>query len=248
MAASQALALSRRCSPGVGSPFFVGERVVSGPPHYKEQSFAFFPARGFILRSPAGKKGAVGVDTPSGDDEDVDLKGTLLISNGSLFDPNFRQTVVVVADHSEEGALGVVLNRPAAVTVADAVPVLAPLVPAGENVFIGGPVQTNAVVVVAESLDPVLIDIPIVDSIGLLSREIDDDTTAIRRTRVFAGYSGWGPGQLEAELSRDDWILEPALPEDIFTDDAEHLWSRVLKRKGGEHALLATMPFDPSSN
>ena len=65
---------------------------------------------------------------------------------------------------------------------------------------------------------------------------------------MFAGYAGWGAGQLEAELEQDSWIVEPALPEDVFTDEPEQLWSSVLRRKGGRFAMLALMPFDPSMN
>ena len=66
--------------------------------------------------------------------------------------------------------------------------------------------------------------------------------------RVFAGLAGWGPGQLESELERDDWIVEPAIAEDVFTADADGLWSTVLERKGGQYALVARMPPDPSVN
>ena len=96
---------------------------------------------------------------------------------------------------------------------------------------------------------PDLAGIVVTGTVGLLSGEVDDIVIdGIRRARVFAGYSGWGAGQLEAELARDDWIVEPAVPEELFTDAPERLWGDVLARKGGQFRLLSRMPFDPSSN
>ena len=70
----------------------------------------------------------------------------------------------------------------------------------------------------------------------------------MRRARVFAGHAGWGPGQLEAELEEESWIVEPPRREEIFSEDPEQLWAAVLRRKGREYALLSTMPPDPSVN
>lgn len=177
------------------------------------------------------------------------LKGQLLVSGGALFDPNFRHTVVLVGEHNTEGALGVVLNRPTLSKVEEAVPLLAPLVAPGEMLFQGGPVQPDQPVLLADFLDPELADLLVLGSIGFLVGDVSEESSAgIRRARVFAGYSGWGPGQLEAEMEGGAWILEPALEEDVFTLDPESLWSRVLERKGGDYRRLATMPFDPTVN
>ena len=70
----------------------------------------------------------------------------------------------------------------------------------------------------------------------------------VRRARVFVGYAGWGPGQLESELEEDSWIVEPALADDVFTSEPDELWSEVLRRKGGPFGVLAQMPLDPSLN
>jgi len=176
------------------------------------------------------------------------LKGHLLLANGSLFDPNFRRTVVFLAEHSEEGAMGVVLNRPSEILVADAVPPLADVVGGDEPLYIGGPVQPSDVLVMATFEDPGLPEV-VADGVGFLSGEIDETSfAAVRDVRVFAGYSGWGSGQLEFEMTEDSWITEPALFEDAFTVDPEGLWSAVLRRKGGQFALLATMPYDPQLN
>ena len=176
-------------------------------------------------------------------------QGQLLVSNSNLYDPNFRHTVVLIGEHDEAGALGVVLNRPLDVTVAEAVPPLGEVVPPGEQIFQGGPVQPTAPVLVADLTDPTLADIPIFGSIGFLIGEVSEEATAaIRRARVFAGYSGWGAGQLEAEMAADSWLLDPARPDDVFTDDPDGLWSRVVRRKGPDFELLSRMPFDPRLN
>jgi len=104
-------------------------------------------------------------------------------------------------------------------------------------------------VLLAEFSYPDLADILVFGSVGFLVGEVPADARAsIVRARVFAGYAGWGPGQLEGELEIDSWILEPALEEDVFTDVPELLWSRVLRRKGPEYELLSRMPFDPNMN
>ena len=177
------------------------------------------------------------------------LRGHLLISGASLVDPNFRRTVVLIGHHDEEGAVGVVLNRETEVAVEEAVPTLAPLVPPGERLFLGGPVQPQAAVVLADLEHPERVEVVAFGSIGFLPEEVDPEALGpLRRARVFAGYSGWGAGQLEAELAEGAWIVEPAQPDDVFAEDAEALWSDVLRRKGPSYALMASMPFDPSLN
>jgi putative transcriptional regulator len=177
------------------------------------------------------------------------LAGHLLIAGPSLFDPNFRRTVVLIAHHDDEGAVGVVLNRPLDVTVEEAVPSLTPLVGGASPVLTGGPVEPGAVVVLADFEDPSLAEVLAVGSIGFLPPEADADIGAsIRRARVFAGYAGWSEGQLEAELGEDSWIVEPARPEDVFHPDPERLWDDVLRRKGAAFDLLRLMPVDPSMN
>lgn len=177
------------------------------------------------------------------------LRGRLLISSGGLFDPNFRHTVVLVGEHNAEGALGVVLNRALDVTVQEAAPALGALVPTGEPLFEGGPVQPASPVLVAEFALPELADLLVFGSVGFLVGDVLADVQAgILRARVFAGYAGWGPGQLEAEMAHDAWIIEPAREDDVFTDVPDLLWSRVLERKGPEYRPLSRMPFDPSMN
>ena len=174
------------------------------------------------------------------------LKGRLLISGAGLFDPNFRHTVVLVAEHGDGGAFGVVLNRPLGVTVAEAASELAGLVAPGEQLFTGGPVEPAGALVVAEFEHPELDTQPVVGSIGLVAA--GETPAGLVRARVFAGHSGWGAAQLEAELNADAWIVEEARPEDVFCIEPKQLWSSVLRRKGDDYTMLSTMPFDPTMN
>jgi putative transcriptional regulator len=177
------------------------------------------------------------------------LRGKLLISAGGLYDPNFRHTVVLIGSHDESGAVGVVLNRPLQVTVAQAAPVLAGLVGPGEPIFQGGPVAPAEAVLLVDLAPPGLLDVPVLDTIGFLTGDVPADAAGdIRRARVFVGHSGWGPGQLEAELEAGAWLVEPAQPADVFTADAAALWKHVLDRKGPPYATMARIPFDPRVN
>ena len=183
-------------------------------------------------------------------DEHESLRGQLLIASPALFDPNFRRAVVLVTEHTDEGAMGLVLNRPTEAEVVDAVPPLEDLVDAGACVHVGGPVQPTAVVVLAEFDDVEESAALVLEDIGFVRADVEPGALPVstRRARVFAGYAGWGEGQLEAELEEESWIVEPALPEDVFAEEAEELWSRVLRRKGGQYAVVALMPPDPSLN
>ena len=178
------------------------------------------------------------------------LRGQLLLAAPSLLDPNFHRTVVLVGEHNDEGAMGVVLNRPSGVTVGQAVPALADAIDGSSTVFVGGPVQPSAVVFVGEFLDPEHAAVLAFGRIGFPSQETDigELSDVTERRRVFAGYTGWGPGQLEGEVQNEDWILAPARPGDVFTDEPQALWSAVMGRKGGRFTLLASMPLDPSLN
>lgn len=177
------------------------------------------------------------------------LQGQLLIASPGLLDPNFRRTVVLVTEHNDEGAAGLVLNRPSPAPVAEIVPQLEELAEEGEQVWLGGPVQPDAVLVLGEFLDPDDAAVPLFGLLGFPSLDEPADVrVATTRRRVFAGYAGWGAGQLEDELGREDWILERALADDAFTEEPGELWAGVLRRKGGVYELVARMPEDPSVN
>jgi putative transcriptional regulator len=178
----------------------------------------------------------------------VSLQGQLLISSPALVDPNFRRTVVLITHHDEEGAMGLVLSRPSEVRVSDAVPEFADLPGAESVVHVGGPVQPEAIMALAEFEDAGDALAPVVGNVGFIAAESDVDELSIQRLRVFAGYSGWGAGQLEAELEEPSWIVADAEPGDVFADDPDELWRAVLTRKGGKFALIASMPFDPRLN
>jgi putative transcriptional regulator len=179
------------------------------------------------------------------------MKGSLLIAGADLLDPNFRRAVVLITEHDEEGAVGLVLNRPAETTVAEAVPGLSPLVDEEAPVFVGGPVDQQSLLVLAEFDDPDDSAATIFEDVGFVRGDADIVLAAgaTRRARVFAGYAGWSPGQLDDELAVDGWIVTPATRDDVFGDGDGELWSDVLRRKGGSfYSLLATMPDDPSLN
>jgi putative transcriptional regulator len=177
------------------------------------------------------------------------LTGQLLVASPGLLDPNFRRTVVLVTEHNEDGAAGLVLNRPTDAEVSDVVPQLESLVDDGEPIFMGGPVQPNGVLVLGEFLDPADAAVPLFGSLGFPSLEIPEEIVPLTtRRRIFAGYAGWGSGQLEDELAREDWILEEAKNDDAFTESPDELWADVLRRKGGIYELVARMPDDPSVN
>jgi putative transcriptional regulator len=178
------------------------------------------------------------------------LKGQLLLASPALLDPNFRRAVVLIGEHGEEGAMGLVLNRPSEATVVEALPDFDPLVEDGAAIYVGGPVEPGAITMLAEFDDPDDAATLLFGDVGFVRGDADPTLVvgATRRARVFAGYAGWGPGQLEAELEEESWIVEPPIPDEIFTGDPERLWNAVMRRKGGRYLLLARMPADLSVN
>jgi putative transcriptional regulator len=183
--------------------------------------------------------------------EDVpSLRGKCLIASPALIDPNFARSVVLIAEHTDEGAMGLVLNRPTAAVVAEAVEELAGVVDAGEPVFAGGPVEEQSVMVLAEFDDPGQAAAVVIADVGFLPADaaLEELSGRTRRARVFAGHAGWGPGQLDAELDEGAWIVGDPESDDVFSEDPDELWAAALERKGGAFALLARMPADPSVN
>ena len=172
------------------------------------------------------------------------LKGSLLVATPALVDPNFRRTVVLVAEHGEGGAMGVVLNRPSETAVAEAIPELVSLAGDEEPVFVGGPVAVDSLLALAEVEEP---DDTLELVVGAVAFVQDPEVPALRG-RIFVGYAGWSPGQIEAELDEESWVVVPAEPDDVFSEDPDELWSSVLRRQGGPLALLSSMPPDPSLN
>jgi putative transcriptional regulator len=185
------------------------------------------------------------------DDAPASRRGRLLVASPSLVDPNFQRAVVLLLEHSADGALGVILNRPSATTAADALPSpLADLLPDGEPVHEGGPVQPEAVILLADFTDMARAAGVAVGSVGIVdpNGEMEGLDEAVTAVRAFGGYAGWSGGQLEQEIAEEAWIDAVCLPGDVFTDAPDLLWSRVLERKGGSWRILARLPEDPSLN
>jgi putative transcriptional regulator len=178
------------------------------------------------------------------------LAGHFLIASPAILDPNFRRTVVFITAHTDEGAVGLILNRCSESTVRETVPQLAPVTDLDDLVFVGGPVNPDGVAVLAKFDDPDDAGVVVLEDVGFvaLDEALEDEPPRVQRARVFAGVAGWGPEQLEDEFEREDWIVEPAESDDIFTDDPDGLWSDLLRRKGGQYELVARMPLDPSLN
>jgi len=186
------------------------------------------------------------------------LGGRLLVATPLLGEPNFRRTVIlIVEDEPEEGTLGVVLNRPTEVQVGQVLQAWAELATGPTVVFKGGPVSPNSALALAlargedeplgwRSLD----GSSLMSRIGLVDLEAPPELLAggITSLRVFAGYAGWGPGQLRAEIEEGAWYVLPGEPTDAFLAEPERLWPEVLRRQGGEFAIVATYPDDPMLN
>ena len=176
------------------------------------------------------------------------LQGKLLVSSPSLHDPNFRKTVVLIAHHDDDGAMGLVLSRPSDVPGAAAAPALGGLPGADDPVFVGGPVEPTALMVLAEFDDVDDAAAPIFGRLGFMPADAEPEDLSIQRLRIFAGYSGWGSGQLEAELDEPAWLVVDAEADDAFAADPDELWRSVLRRHGGPLTLMERMPFDPGLN
>ncbi len=186
------------------------------------------------------------------------LAGRLLVATPLLGDPNFRRTVILVVEHErEEGTLGVVLNRPTEVPVGQVLEPWTELVTGPCVVFKGGPVAPNSALALAlvpgddEPLGWHALDgVPVMSRIGLVDLGAPPQLLAgeIASLRVFAGYAGWGPGQLQGEIDDGAWYVLSGEPADAFIAKPELLWPSVLRRQGGDLALIATFPDDPSHN
>lgn len=176
-----------------------------------------------------------------------------------LDDPHFVRSVVLVVDHDEEGAVGLVINRPTTLEVAAILPVWADLADQPQVVFEGGPVAPESALALAllrgsagdEDQGRGGLGVRhLTSDLCLLDLDGDPDAVLPRMggLRVFAGYAGWGPEQLEDEVGQGAWFVLPTDPADVFAADAGGLWARVLRRQTGELRLLATYPADPTLN
>jgi len=183
--------------------------------------------------------------------EQRSLRGRLLVAAPPLIDPNFDRTVVLMLEHGGDGGLGVVLNRPSHTVIDDVFPEWRELVSSPEVVFAGGPVSTDAVIALARRRHAELDDfVQILDDLGTV--DLSDDPArvgaSLRSLRVFAGYAGWEPGQLDAELEQGAWFVVASEPADPFTRTPERLWRDVLRRQRGRLALFSNYPEDATVN
>lgn len=186
---------------------------------------------------------------------ETSLKGRLLVASPVLTDPNFDRTVVLVLEHNDEGAIGVVLNRPSDTTLAETLPGWHSVAAAPGVVFVGGPVAPTAAIGLAVAVAPPDGDgadgwIPVVGALGTVDLERDPDELqpGVREARVFAGYAGWAPGQLEGELQVGGWFVVDADVGDALVTNPGTLWRAVLKRQRGSLSWLANYPKDISAN
>ena len=180
--------------------------------------------------------------------------GLLLVAAPTLLDPNFADTVVLLIEADAGGAVGVVLNRPTPVPVEEVLPAWGEVVAEPEVLFQGGPVSTDGALAVALLDDAAVVPDrgfrPVAGRFGLVDLDTPMDAVAGRLAglRIFAGYSGWGAGQLEDEIAEGAWYVVPSEAADLCREDATDLWRDVLRRQPGELAWHATRPADPELN
>ena len=169
-----------------------------------------------------------------------------------LGDPNVERSVVLVIEHTEDGALGLVLNRPTDLRLADVLPEWAPLATEPAQLHVGGPVEERSGWCLARARRPHELAgfVPLVGDLGLLDLEQDPHELRgeLRAVRLYAGYSGWGGGQLVEELDADAWLVLDAAPDDPFLPHGAALWRRILARQEGAISRLALFPPHPSLN
>ncbi len=189
---------------------------------------------------------------------DSALEGKLLVANPRLVDPNFDRAVVLVLVHGDDGAIGVILNRPSDTELLDPLPRWSGLADHPSCVFVGGPVSHDSVICLARVPAPAELESRVgpdgwrhVDGdLGTLDLDLDPDIVggAVGSLRVFAGYAGWSGGQIEEELAAGGWWVLDATPEDAFCATPGDLWHLVLRRQPGELALVAAYPPDLNAN
>lgn len=181
-------------------------------------------------------------------------KGRLLVATPPLGDPNFDRTVVYMIEHRDDGALGVVINRPTAETLGEPLDRWSDLQSSPGSLFLGGPVEPDALIALAFANKPVDEETDELSPVSgrVASADLTTDPAflvgLVDAVRIFRGYAGWGPGQLEGEIESGAWVVVDAEPEDVFASEPDTLWRSVLRRQGGRLAWLAIAPDDLSAN
>ena len=179
------------------------------------------------------------------------LKGKLLLDSGRLQGSFFHRTVLLICQHDLDGAFGLVINRPTGNRVGDALTANLPEQLKAQDLFAGGPVQPQALSYL--HADDFLPDASVMPNLNLDHSldnlvELGDSFSATQRIKVFAGYAGWSPGQLDDEMKRDTWLMHPASIELIFYETPAELWPMILRNKGWKYRLIAQQPDDLSEN
>src|SRR4051812_48545071 len=179
-------------------------------------------------------------------DENQFLKGQLLLDSGQLRGSFFQRTVVLICQHDPEGAFGLVLNRATGSNVGEMIVADLPDAIKGSPLFLGGPVQPSALSFL--QTDSFIPDANVMPNLSL-GHSLDDlgeSFSSTRKIKMFAGYAGWSPGQLEDEMKRKAWLTHPASLDLVFNTDPVDLWQKILRQKGWKYRLLAQMPEDLS--
>jgi len=179
------------------------------------------------------------------------LKGQLLLDNGKLAGSFFHRTVILICQHDSDGAFGLVLNRETKNKVGEALVANLPEVLKEEPLFLGGPVQPQALSYL--HTDAFLPDANVMPNLSVGHSlesliEIGDSYSTTQQLKIFAGYAGWSPGQLDEELKKDTWLVHPASFDMVFNADPEKLWQSILEKKGWKYRLISQAPEDVSWN
>lgn len=196
-----------------------------------------------------GAVGLPGEGVLMGEEGFTSVAGRLLVSMPGMLDPNFSRTVVLMIEHSPEGAVGLVLNRPTKADLLDHLPGWWSAAVEPRVVFVGGPVGEGGGIGLARGSGSAPLE-GWAEVMGVRAVDLEEEpgVDSGLEARVFTGYSGWGPGQLESEMSANGWFVVDAEPDDVFTSRPERLWEMVLKRAGGRYAWFSTYPADPRLN
>jgi putative transcriptional regulator len=180
-------------------------------------------------------------------------KGMFLVASPSLRDPNFRQAVVLLCEYGPEGALGVIVNRPTAVLLAEALPQIPVLEGQRHVLYTGGPVQGNQVLILYRVVEEpsgshhVFDGVYLGGNLNVLERVLTMPTPN-ETFRAFMGYSGWAPGQLENEMKTGSWLTLPGDTALVFEMEPLRIWPDIFRKLGGQFAIYADMPADPHLN
>ena len=184
-------------------------------------------------------------------EKDKFLKGQLLLDSGQLRGSFFQRTVVLICQHDAEGAFGLVLNRTTGNNVGEMIVADLPEALKSCPLYLGGPVQPSALSFLHS--DAFIPDANVIPNLNLGHSldslvEIGESISPTRKLKMFAGYAGWSPGQLEDEMKRKAWLTHPASLELVFDTDSDQLWQTILRSKGWQYKLLAQSPEDLSAN